>query len=342
MLVRPVARRNNAPVTGVDYARETDLRGRELRVAASPFFSLFMAVRDAAGAERSGTPEPWCEAIRMHLTRADYEVLAPLVISQRTSVPDAILPCPDAPGETLKESFERIVAAEDSLVRQIHACAAQGPTGDWRQAARDPQRWVRGFILAMARAWSGFRPVWQQAQPRLAAEAERITAASERDAQLDVLGRLLPHGRVVDARWEIERCDSERVPFRLAESGLTLIPLVAGPRASLVGNVDGTLWDIGYPLRPPATAAAPRPIAQEPASLEALLGIPRARILRELERPSTNNGIAAVLQTVPSAATHHLSALEAAGLVSRRRSGRTLVVSRTARGDALLALYDQA
>jgi DNA-binding MarR family transcriptional regulator len=124
----------------------------------------------------------------------------------------------------------------------------------------------------------------------------------------------------------------------VAEGGLTLIPLVAGPRASIVDDHSATLRHVGYPLRRQSSAAA-RITGTDPASLEALLGIPRARILRELERPSTNNGIAAALQTVPSAATHHLSALEAAGLVSRERAGRSLVVRRTARGEALLALY---
>jgi DNA-binding transcriptional ArsR family regulator len=76
------------------------------------------------------------------------------------------------------------------------------------------------------------------------------------------------------------------------------------------------------------------------ASLEALLGGPRARILRELDRPATNGRLAAALQTVPSAATHHVSALVSAGLVLRDRSGPGLVIRRTARGDALLSLYE--
>ena len=143
-----------------------------------------MALRDAAGAERAGTPEAWRRVIRTHLTERDYEVLAPLSTSRPTLVPSA-------------------------LVRLV-----------------------------------------------------------------------------------------------------------------------------GYPLRPRRTAPEP--------TLEALLGIPRARILRELDRPASNNALAAVLQTVPSAATHHVSALAAAGLVVRDRSDGSLRVRRTARGDALLALYDAA
>jgi DNA-binding MarR family transcriptional regulator len=320
-------------MAGAYVVAGAELRGHALRVATSPYFSLFMALRDAAGAQRSGTPEPWCDAIRPHLTQRDHEVLAPLATAHWTYAPDAILPFPEQPGQTLEHGLEQILAAEDRLLGDIHECLELGRTGDWRPAARDPRRWLRGFVLAVARAWNGFRPVWQQAASQLAAEVERVAAAVEREAQLDVVGELLPHGRVARGGWEIERCDNARVPCGVAEGGLTLIPLVAGPRASILDPAGSRLRNVAYPLRP---------ASDEPAALEALLGVPRARILRALERPSTNNGIAAALQTVPSAATRHLDALEAAGLVSRERSGRSLIVRRTARGDALLALYESA
>jgi DNA-binding transcriptional ArsR family regulator len=325
---------------GVGYVQAAEIRTKRLHVAASPYFSLFMAARDAVGAGRSGTPDAWCSAIRMHLTRSDYEVLAPLATSGRTQAPDAIVPLPEPPGQTLKDSLEQILAAEDRLVREIYACAATGPTGDWSAAVRDPQRWVRAFVLALAHAWNGFRPIWQQAQTRLTAEAERVAAAMAHTAQLDLVGELLAHGRVVDDRWELEGCGYGVAPIRVADAGLTLVPLVAGPRASIVQDDASALRGIGYPLRP--MAPSPSTVTPQPASLEALLGIPRTRILRELERPRTTSEIAAALKTVPSVATHHLTALEAAGLVSRQRSGRTVLVTRTARGDALLGLYDGA
>ena len=75
-------------------------------------------------------------------------------------------------------------------------------------------------------------------------------------------------------------------------------------------------------------------------SLEALLGRQRALILDRLDRPVSCGEIARALKTVPAGATHHLRSLEAAGLVIRRRDGRRVIVERTMRGTALLALYD--
>jgi DNA-binding transcriptional ArsR family regulator len=329
-----------AKVPQVSFIEMEEARRRPIRVAVSPLFSLFMATRDALGAERSGTPDPWCSAIRTHLTRRDHEVFAPLTTSEVVWVPDAILPYPEAPGQRLKDGLERIVAAEAELVRDIDSCVRAGRAGDWREPMRDPGRWVRSLVLALARAWHGFAPIWQQAQDAVALEIERVGVASARDSQLELLDSLLPIGRVQNHRWEIDNLLDEDVRHRVPDDGLVVIPLVAGRRASIVDCRYATMLHVAYPaLRLRSRAAAG---SASPASLEALLGIPRARILRELEQPSSNLRLAEVLQTVPSAATHHVTALQAAGLVSRDRAGRHVIVRRTDRGEALLALYGLA
>jgi hypothetical protein len=318
----------------VEYLEEADLVARPLRVPAAPVHSLLMALRDAAGAERAGTPEAWRRIIRTHLTERDYEVLAPLSTSRPTLVPSALVPLPEAAGQTLKDGLEQIVAAGDSLSDEINVCVESDAAGDWRSAARDPERWVRGLALALTRAWAGFRPIWQVRREQLAAEAERVAGAAERGAHLQAVGDLLACAHVRDDRWVFEWPGPEDVRLSVPPGGLTLVPLVSGSSASIV-DADGPVMRlVGYPLRPRGRVPEP--------TLEALLGGPRARILRELDRPATNNRLAAVLQTVPSAATHHVSALSAAGLVVRDRSNGGLLVRRTARGDALVALYDTA
>src|SRR5215217_3013220 len=78
-----------------------------------------------------------------------------------------------------------------------------------------------------------------------------------------------------------------------------------------------------------------------PTSLKALLGPQRAAALVLLDAPTTAGRLAEALHTVPAGATHHLRELEAAGLVTRERRGQYVIVERTARGTALLALYDR-
>lgn len=315
----------------VEYLEEADLVARPLRIAAAPLHSLLMALRDAAGADRSGTPEAWRRVIRAHLTPRDYELLAPLSTSRPTIVPSALVPFPGPAGQTLNDGIEQLVAAGDALSGEIDECLAAGAR-HWEHAARDPHRWVRGLALALTRAWSGFRPIWLAREEQLAAEAERVAGASRRGAHLHVLAETITCAHVRDERWVFEWPAARDVRLEIPREGLTLVPLVAGSRASIV-DVDGRVMRlVGYPLRA-------RPRTPEP-TLDALLGTPRARILRELDEPATNNALAAVLHAVPSAATHHVSALAAAGLVLRDRSNGSLLVRRTARGDALVALYD--
>lgn len=315
---------------GVSYLEERDLVAQPLRAAPAPMCSLLMAVRDAAGAERSDTPEAWRRVLRAHLTNRDYRVLAPLATPRPTQVPSALLGFGAA---TLADAFEQLIAAEDELAREIHECLGPDSAGDWREPARDPRAWVRGVVLALARAWSGFRPIWEAGRQHLAGEFERVSAAGERQAHLALLDDLLPCGHVTGDRWVLDCTSPEDVRLEVSEAGLTLVPLVAGSRASIVDGEAGRVRLVGYPLR------ARRNRAPE-ATLEALVGIPRTQILRALDRPATNNRLAEALQTVPSAATHHVSALVAAGLVMRDRSGGRLLVRRTPRGDALLALYE--
>src|SRR4051812_23405819 len=144
-------------MNGIEYVEESDLVGRPLRVATAPLPSLMMALRDAAGAGRSDTPEAWCRVIRAHLTRRDHAVLAPLSTSQPTYVPSALVSW----AGTFTAALEELVAAEDTLGCEIQECLAADAAGDWREAAADPGRWLRSVVVALTHAWAGFRPIWQ-------------------------------------------------------------------------------------------------------------------------------------------------------------------------------------
>jgi DNA-binding transcriptional ArsR family regulator len=76
--------------------------------------------------------------------------------------------------------------------------------------------------------------------------------------------------------------------------------------------------------------------------LEALIGLPRAALLRALDSSTTAGKLAAALQLPPSGLTHHLRVLEPAGLVLRERRGQCVVVHRTVRGTRLLSLYERS
>ncbi|WP_220040129.1 ArsR/SmtB family transcription factor [Nonomuraea aridisoli] len=84
-----------------------------------------------------------------------------------------------------------------------------------------------------------------------------------------------------------------------------------------------TLWE-----------AAP---AAAPSALTALLGAPRARLLRLLDEPLPTVELARRVRVTPSAVSQHLRVLYAAGLVTRARDGRQVLYRRSPLGDELAA-----
>jgi DNA-binding transcriptional ArsR family regulator len=325
-----------AALGGVEYIDADEVRRRPFRVAVAPLPSLQGALVEAVGEPRKGTPAAWRRAIRTHLRERDYETLAPFVTRQQTLIPDALLGLADPPGESLKDGIERMIASpDDELLKETELCrAATGQTA-WHELERDPPRWLRRYVASLLRAWKGFGPIWRQARAALDREVERIGVATALDAQLELLGGLLAHGWIADERWCLD-CRFADGRMQVPETGLVLMPLVAGDGGSILDAADMTMRRVGYPvpgLRRLGADSPPSP------GLESLLGIPRAQILRAVECPTSIGRLAEALRAVPSAATHHVSALEAAGLVTRERAGRQVLVRRTARGDALLALY---
>ena len=324
---------------GIEYIEAEDVRRRPFRVAVTPLPSLQSALVDAVNNGRKGTPGAWRRAIRVYLRDGDYETLAPLVTRGQTLVPDALLGLTDPPGESLKDGIERMIATPvNDLLEEVVECRAATGTTAWHEAERNPGRWLRRYVASLLRAWKGFGPIWRQAQAGLDREVERIGVATALDAQLELLDGLLALGSVYEGRWCI-RCKFAEGRKTFPDTGLVLMPLVGGERGSIIDVQASTMRCVGYPVPSLLTLDPDAPPAP---ALEGLLGIPRARVLRALDCPTSIGRLAEALHAVPSAATHHVSALEAAGLVARDRNGRHVLVRRTARGDALLNLYDRS
>jgi DNA-binding HxlR family transcriptional regulator len=119
------------------------------------------------------------------------------------------------------------------------------------------------------------------------------------------------------------------VPRRLA-----LVPMIAGPDALLISFDQPGLCYIGYPVSPPR----PGPHATAGTTLAAILGPVRAAILRALHQPLTVGELAATVYCAPTTVTYHLHQLAAASLITRHKTGSSVHVNRTTRGDELIDL----
>ena len=106
---------------------------------------------------------------------------------------------------------------------------------------------------------------------------------------------------------------------------------------------DGPVAVIGAPWQPtviyPARGVALLWEAEPPQqdAVATVLGRTRARILVAVAAPATTTQLARRLGISAAGASQHLTALAAAGLVTRRREGREVLYVRSGLADALMS-----
>jgi DNA-binding transcriptional ArsR family regulator len=307
-----------------------------LRTAISPLPTAFTLTRDALQDGRRGTPAVYRRTILSTLRRQDTAVFAPMVSSSGWP---GLLDGVHGPRETLAQALERLNETPGSaLMDALDTDPDVRPTPAWDAVRRDPDLWLRRYVDALHRAWPGVEPLWQRSAALLEREVERIHAAVERGVPTSqLINELSPRTAVVDDALRLAPAEDAPRRLQVGEQGVTVIPIIAALQAGTLATPGDMLVAGAYPVRDVWRAFDGQ--TPPPASLEALLGPQRGKLLERLDHPRSAGELAATLGLAPSAITFHLRSLEAAGLVVRVRKGRNVIVYRTPRGTQLLALY---
>ncbi|TWP53710.1 winged helix-turn-helix transcriptional regulator [Lentzea tibetensis] len=292
-----------------------------LRFSVSPLWETVAALRVLAAPDRSPAHHRWVEWAEPRLDALDVALLHGMVA--QPVVPEYLIPTPHKRLVTIDSEItalnrvatpERIRAANDEYSHLLLT--------DRANTIRTLQRQLRAAHEAIiAPVWSRLEGVLQgdlERRGRRLVEAGGQAVLSEVHADVEALGPV--EIRVGGQRVLIGDRDLVLVPSAFIWPHCYLRDSPVRLALCYPAHGFGSLWE-RHEVEP---------------SLAQLVGATRAKLLHELERPSTVSELAQRVGVTVGAVSQHLAVLRASGLVVSRRDGREVVSLRTALGLALV------
>jgi DNA-binding transcriptional ArsR family regulator len=323
------------------------------RFALSRLAELSCALEVLTHPERAPFARGWVAATRPQVDPAVIALGYALVEHESWYVPDFLVPHPDGYEPTLDDELAAVAATPADVVRhQLELAFRLGPPPpaalDRSRAAAgvDPRAPLPDVVADVLAAGPG--AVAERAAAELAVAWRAVLDASwpalRRVLDEDVRDRTARAGRdglggILDGLHPSLHWDGTRLTmdarFELtadADGGVVLAPSVFLPRPALWAGTAGQLV-LGYPARGRGRVwSAPEPLSGTP-----VLGARRAALLTDLAVPRSTSELAARHRLSPATVSYHLNRLRAAGLVTSRQAGHSVVYAPTERATALLA-----
>jgi DNA-binding transcriptional ArsR family regulator len=306
-------------------------------VTVGPQQSVIGLLFQAASGQSHGAPAGLLAAVRDALgPRARF---APQLFA-RGWIPDCATPISPLVDASVADHAARLRdMPATAFISELQAAIGgpECPDGPlrWQAAAEQPRRWLNSMADASLNTWAVAEPRWRAAGPLLDREIRRVGTAAVRGGMAALLNSLHPGLRYRDGTFVYT--PARGPSFKLGPLGsrrLVLLPMIAGRDSLLFSFERPDLCYIGYPLPHPVPGA----YATSDSALAKILGPVRAAILQALRQPLTVGDLAAAVHCAPTTGTYHLHQLAAAGLITREKSGPSVWISRTARGDELVDL----
>ncbi|MCE6994672.1 DUF5937 family protein [Saccharothrix sp. S26] len=291
-----------------------------LRFAVSPLWETIAALRVLAAPGLSPVHQRWISWAEKRLLDlgSDHSPLHHLVT--RPVVPEFLIPTPGVRSERVEVEIDAIAKATPERIAAAVADPRLLADPTTVTAMQDRLRAVHDAIIA---------PVWPRLEGVLQDDVERRGRRLVEAGGPTVLAELHP-----DVSFHSPRLTVADRTVEIGERDLVLVPSAfTWPHAYLrdspvrlalcyPAHGFGSLWE--------------RSDAPTHGALARLVGRTRARLLCELERPSTVTELATRLGVTVGAVSQHLGVLRAAGLAVSHREGRELVSLRTGLGLALV------
>ena len=310
------------------------------RFAISPLFELDNLLRRLSGLSPYRLPAAWSARLApvYHRLRATTDLDAVLALHSRTRGPGFAAPPPQNLAQSIGDDLATVRAtALPAARREIVRCLNLRPARDERiLAILRSDDVVERTARALEAAWHELLAAdWPQLRALCERDVVHRAGQLSRSGWAAALDGLHPRVRWRNGAIEILRTAEHRtVP--LGGAGLLLVPSVfLWPQVA--AHIDRP-WSatLIYPARGIAALwQAPAPAA--PGALGDLVGRTRAGLLTALDQPASTTQLARSLGLATGAVGDHLMILHRAGLLTKARSGRSVLYRRTPLGDALTA-----
>jgi len=312
----------------------TDIR---ISIALVPYLSVLGMVLDSVCDRRSGLPPSWRRRVGEAVGGAGRRFIRPL-IGEDMTIPDIIVPLVPRFDSDVAASVDAIRGASvDRIELSVHRLFGDRPPTAWQSVLRSPSRWADGFGRSIESAWEVIDPLWKQVTQVVDREVERVGIAAVRGQVPTLLGTL--NGRIRLVQDGITYHHPTPGDYHLGNRRVVLVPMVAGDHALISDFDQADLAWLGYPV--PGLGNCWQSVSPQPEPddrLGLLIGPQRADMLRLMDRPITMREIATALRYAPSTITFHCDWLEDAGLIWRRKHGRSVRAGLSPRGERLLAI----
>jgi DNA-binding transcriptional ArsR family regulator len=317
---------------------------RRIRFAISPAWETVTSLRTLGTAADTGLHSWWLRAVRPRLSQADMQLLTALV-RPHGYIPDFLHPFPPRRASSFEAGLAQIAASNPQLVAAElahlagHPRAQQGPGRQARldllsQLIASPVAGLSRIVAELEQYWKvALAPYWPRVRSLLDADlAYRLDQLADGGMQ-QLLSTL--HPLVSIDRDTVRVVKYYQGHADLRGRGMLLIPCTFAWPEVIVRTADPQ----------PALTYAPRglgrlwqaPHTEHRSPLAEVLGHTRATLLGQLDLPMTTTQLAALLSLTAPTLNVHLKSLQAAGLVSSRRDGRSVLYVRTDLGERLLA-----
>ncbi|MFC5290233.1 DUF5937 family protein [Actinokineospora guangxiensis] len=299
------------------------------RFAVSPLWEVVASVRALRRPDVHTVHRSWAALAGPRLAAVDWGLLAALVPDRR--IPAFLAPPPATP---VPDLAVELAALRATPARRVRAGLPADPA--LRAFRADPEAGL-GRLCAQIEAYfdAAIAPYWPRIRALLEGDVLRRARLLAEGGAQRLLNDIDPAVSWSGDELAIAHRESPDAPG-LRGRGLLLVPSVfVWPRVfSLVADP----WQptLRYPPRGAATLWERRD-RPDRGALARVIGASRARILSELDVPSSTKDLGTLTGLTAGAVSQHLTAMRDAGLVTGHRVGRSVLYARTQAAEALLA-----